>query len=149
MTVNEPAPEAMTAEHRHEASDAKISAVGVAGVLLVAFYGSLFVIMFVLMKFYIRELARTTPPQNELARTLAPQVPPEPRLQPAPLEDLLQLRNEEDAALQQYGWVDRQAGSVRIPIDRAIELLAQRGLPVPPAGAWQPPAPSYPAVGVR
>jgi hypothetical protein len=42
---------------------------------------------------------------------------------------LKQLRATEDAILSSYGWVDRQKGIVRIPIDRAIDLVLQRGLP--------------------
>ena len=48
------------------------------------------------------------------------QLPPEPRLQNHPREDLLALRRAEDAVLNSYGWVDRTAGIVRIPIDQAI-----------------------------
>jgi hypothetical protein len=36
------------------------------------------------------------------------------------------------AILHSYGWVDEQAGLVRIPITRAMELLTERGLPVRP-----------------
>jgi hypothetical protein len=32
--------------------------------------------------------------------------------------------------LQSYGWIDQQKGVVRIPIERAMELTAERGLPV-------------------
>ncbi len=57
------------------------------------------------------------------------EAPPEPRLQlNAPL-DLKQLREQEDAVLNGYGWVDKSSGTVRMPIERAIDLLAQRGLP--------------------
>jgi hypothetical protein len=59
----------------------------------------------------------------------ARQLPPEPRLQISPQQDMRQMRAAEMAALHSYGWVDRQAGIVRIPIERAIELLAERGLP--------------------
>ena len=55
---------------------------------------------------------------------------PEPRLQVAPPVDLAALRAREDAELNGYGWVDRGAGVVRIPIGRAMDLVAQRGLPV-------------------
>lgn len=55
--------------------------------------------------------------------------PPEPRLQAHPLRDLVDLRAAENAILETYGWVDRDAGVVRIPIERALELTAQRGLP--------------------
>ncbi len=47
-------------------------------------------------------------------------------------EMLRQLRATEDAALNTYGWVDRQAGKVHIPIERAMQLLLQRGLPIRP-----------------
>jgi hypothetical protein len=55
---------------------------------------------------------------------------PEPRLQVAPQVDLAAWRAREDAELNSYGWVDRQAGIVRLPIERAMDLLVQRGLPV-------------------
>lgn len=42
---------------------------------------------------------------------------------------LKQLRGTEEAILSSYAWVDRQKGIVRIPIDRAIDLTMQRGLP--------------------
>jgi len=69
-----------------------------------------------------------------LART-----PPEPRLEPLPLLPGQRLRAEEDAILTTYAWVDKKAGVARIPIDRALEILVQRGLPpskpMPPAAA--------------
>jgi hypothetical protein len=50
---------------------------------------------------------------------------PAPREQPNPLADLTALQARENAELNSYGWVDRSNGVVRIPIDRAIELLTQ------------------------
>src|SRR5450631_4442495 len=44
-------------------------------------------------------------------------------------EMLKQLRATEENALTTYGWVDRKNGIVHIPIDQAMNLLAQRGLP--------------------
>lgn len=55
---------------------------------------------------------------------------PDPRLQIAPKEDLQALRAREEADLNSYGWIDRTAGIVRLPISRAMDLLVQRGLPV-------------------
>jgi hypothetical protein len=52
---------------------------------------------------------------------------PYPREQPAPIEDLQALRARETGELNSYGWIDRTTGVVRIPIDRAIELLSQPG----------------------
>lgn len=64
----------------------------------------------------------------------AVKMPPEPRLETTPSLDLKAVRTQEDQILNSYGWVDRQKGVVRVPIDRAIDLLSQRGLPSrPPA----------------
>ena len=55
--------------------------------------------------------------------------PPAPRLEIKPRESLDALHAHENAALGNYGWVDRDRGIARIPIDRAAALLAERGLP--------------------
>lgn len=83
-------------------------------------------------------------PATGLRREL---VPPRPRLQAAPKKDLDQLRQAEDKVLNTYGWIDRDAGQVRIPIDRAMELIVQRGLPFRAAGAQ--PAASGKGVGKK
>lgn len=60
------------------------------------------------------------------------QRPPEPRIQADPKIDIEKFREAEDKALTSYGWVDKNAGVAKIPIDRAMTLLEQRGLPTPP-----------------
>jgi hypothetical protein len=60
----------------------------------------------------------------------ASQIPPAPRLQTEPKLDLEHLRAREDRLLHTYEWIDPNAGIVRIPIERAMELVLQRGLPV-------------------
>ncbi|HEX9759609.1 MAG TPA: hypothetical protein VGA40_01750 [Candidatus Acidoferrales bacterium] len=62
-----------------------------------------------------------------------PRLPPEPRLQVAPKRDMERFHAQEEAALESYAWVDRNTGVVRIPIERAIEIVAERGLPARPA----------------
>jgi hypothetical protein len=57
-----------------------------------------------------------------------PDVSPAPNLQVASSRDMAELRASEDAQLQSYGWVDRQAGIAAIPIKRAMALLAERGM---------------------
>ncbi len=74
----------------------------------------------------------------------ANQIPPPPRLEQRPYVDMRVLRAQEDAILGTYGWVDRNAGVVRIPIDRAIDLVAQRGLP---ARTGSGPVPTVPSTG--
>ena len=58
------------------------------------------------------------------------QLPPEPRLQVQPWVDLESHRRHEDMMLGSYGWADKNAGKVRLPIDRAVDLVLERGLPV-------------------
>jgi hypothetical protein len=57
---------------------------------------------------------------------------PQPRLETNEPMEINDFRLQEDKTLYSYGWVDQQGGVVRIPIDRAMELLAQRGLPTRP-----------------
>ena len=80
--------------------------------------------------FYSGE-TRTRPLPSPLSYSREPT--PEPRLSVEPGEELKSLRSEEDAMLKSYGWIDRDKGVVHIPIDRAIEILAERGLPARPA----------------
>ena len=60
---------------------------------------------------------------------------PTPALQTQPFKDIHTLRQSETDRLNSYGWVDQGAGVTRIPIDRAMDVLLQRGLPVRPDGA--------------
>ncbi|MDD5543167.1 MAG: hypothetical protein PHX83_08330 [Acidobacteriia bacterium] len=57
------------------------------------------------------------------------EIPAAPRLEITETRDFQEFRATEDATLNSYGWVDRTHGVVRIPIDRAMSLLAARGLP--------------------
>jgi len=55
---------------------------------------------------------------------------PTPQLEIDERNQLDKIRIDEAQTLSTYDWVDQKAGTVRIPIDRAMDLLAQRGLPV-------------------
>jgi hypothetical protein len=67
------------------------------------------------------------------------QLPLGPQLQVNPRQDLLQYRDEQEKSLESYGWENRSAGTVRVPIEQAMELLLRKGVPVqnaaPPADA--------------
>ena len=63
------------------------------------------------------------------AKEAQPQIPPEPRIEVAPAEQIQALHAHEDHVLTSYSWVDQKSGTVRVPIDRAIDMLAQKGLP--------------------
>jgi len=55
-------------------------------------------------------------------------LPAEPRLQQFPRNELYEFRMKEDAELHTYGWVDKNAGTVHIPIEDAMRLMLQRGV---------------------
>ena len=62
------------------------------------------------------------------------EVPPLPRLQVFPVRHWQDFRTAEQERLETYGWMDRSTGAVHIPIERAIDLTAERGVaPLPPA----------------
>jgi len=62
-----------------------------------------------------------------------PKLPPEPRLQAEPKIELKDLRADEEAILSSYAWIDPNKGIVRIPINQAIDMVAQKGLPSKPS----------------
>jgi hypothetical protein len=72
------------------------------------------------------ETATVVPSLTQTGRAL----PPGPRLQVNAQEDLRDYVQQQQQTLESYGWVDQGAGVARIPIDRAMDLLLERGLPV-------------------
>src|SRR5260370_573936 len=56
------------------------------------------------------------------------QIPPEPRVEERPYEQLINVRAREEHILNSYAWVDQKEGTVRVPISNAIDMLAQKGL---------------------
>jgi hypothetical protein len=116
----------------HETSDVNIRAIfGFAIGLTVTTIVVGFAVWLLFQYFNARE-AQTTFTEYPLAAQES-RVPPEPRLQTNPREDMGNLRAREDQALTSYGWVDKNAGIVRIPIERAMQLIVERGLPARPA----------------
>jgi len=63
-------------------------------------------------------------PQGDPIRTFPP-----PQLQPDDVADMNKFLAQEEQTLNSYGWVNQNAGIVRIPIQRAIQVIAQEGLP--------------------
>lgn len=62
-----------------------------------------------------------------LAASVPHREPPAPNLQTQPFKDVYMLRQGENEKLMSYGWVDKDGGVTRIPIDRAMEVMLQRG----------------------
>jgi hypothetical protein len=77
------------------------------------------------------------PDADRLGRIPELPLPPSPHLQVAPHTDLTRVQASEDAQLGSFGWVDRDKQIARMPIERAIQLLAERGL-----SGWPPAKPA-------
>ena len=116
-------------ERKHETRDVSLRWMVISGVILVV----LLIAAFVTMRWTFDLLeAREARQQSEPATLVTdpgPGRPPEPRLQANPRLELQELRVEENAVLQTYGWVDRDKGVARMPIDEAMKIVVQRGLP--------------------
>ncbi len=54
-------------------------------------------------------------------------------------QDIADLHARENILLDNYTWIDQSKGTVRVPIERAMEIIAQKGLPVAPAAELPPP----------
>jgi hypothetical protein len=113
----------------HETTDVNIRAIFAFGAGLVVSAVIISFVVWVLFKYFEAREARRVTPEYPLAATQEQRKPPEPQLQTNPREDLQQLRAEEEQILNSYGWVDKNAGVVRIPIEEAMKLTVQRGLP--------------------
>jgi hypothetical protein len=113
--------------HAHEATDARARLIfygGCGALLLIAV--SCAVLWAVVTSFEQGHRAGQQP-TTTIERMQAPT--PAPRLQVAPAEDLAALRAREQQALERLGWVDRERGLARIPVQAAMAILAEHGWP--------------------
>jgi hypothetical protein len=113
----------------YEREDASVRAIILTGAALAI--GSVIVALIVYGIFwYFAHHPLSTAVENpmELANPEARR-PPAPRIEEHPADEVQQLRRQEDLILGTYGWTDKDAGVARIPIDRAMDLALQRGLP--------------------
>jgi hypothetical protein len=77
-------------------------------------------------------------------------VPPLPRLQVYPVQHWKEFQAAEIERLSTYGWMDRASGAVHVPIERAMDLIAVRGVgPLPAAPMAMPAAAPTPAPEVQ
>lgn len=121
------------AEQRHESQEPDLRGIFVAGAIVtVAIALAVGICLWLVSLFggFGRPLARAE--HNPM---------PEPHLQPHPLTDRERYDEQERARLSSYQWADRNAGIVRIPIERAMQILARQGGPAAAAGSASMPAP--------
>jgi hypothetical protein len=75
---------------------------------------------------FVDQRVERTAPRYPLAITEGERLPPEPRLQRFPREDILNFRLGEETLLHNYGWADKETGTVQIPIQDAMRLMLER-----------------------
>jgi hypothetical protein len=120
-----------TPQGGHERSDVAIRPLVWIAVILVAVTIVVHVALWLAMRTFERDERRADPPRSPVAELRA--VPPEPRLQPTrdhhpsmPWTDLKAMREHNDRVLSTAGWVDRERGVARIPIEQAMQMLLER-----------------------
>jgi hypothetical protein len=117
-------PEGPVEELKHQGADFRFPAVVKSVIVFVVVNAILFVTMWWLYRYGRREdMSRDVRPSLVEAK---PPIPPEPRLQVNPREDFQEYLRKQQNALTSYGWVSRPEGKVRIPIDRAMQLIVER-----------------------
>jgi hypothetical protein len=93
------------------------------------------------MKYTFNYLDRTQTASSPTAATAFAkprELPPSPRLQAEPRQELKDYCEAQERELNTYGWVDQRLRVVHIPISQAMDLVLKNGLPIrtnPPAGA--------------
>lgn len=132
MEQNKPQPiPDKSLELGHEVRDVSIKAIVWLGIGVIIMVFIAFVAVTLLYGlFEVQRVERASPPPPLLEE--AQGLPPQPLLQRNPATDMEKMRQETDGILNNYGWVDKQTGIVRIPITRAMELTLERGLPTRP-----------------
>lgn len=134
-----------------EHEDAAPSSLLKSGMILAV----ILIVVFVSMRFAFGIFEKMTPMGANAAPFEDSRVlPPRPRLQVEPQKEIHAYCDEQAQILNSYSWVDSSAGTVRIPIDRAMQMTVQQGLParaggtVPADSNGAAPAPLVPAEGV-
>jgi len=151
----------INAETHHEKSDVNVRALLAFGAAFVVFAAvSHFVLLMMYRQFVKIENQHQHVPLTMMERPESMTVPAIPRLQPfpaksgpdvtippmatTPVTDMEEMRAAQEQALESYGYVDRQKGVVRIPIEEAKKLALQRGFAsvgqAPPPVVVPPPA---------
>jgi hypothetical protein len=114
-------------EHGHEANTLVLRGLILFAIGLVVVTGVVEFALTYVMKDFEREestLQSLAPPRlADRSGTF-----PAPQLQAQPPVDLVKFKKDELQKLDGYGWVDRSRGIAHIPIDRAIEIVAAKGL---------------------
>jgi hypothetical protein len=128
----------------HEHTDANVSMIVQFGLWLAVSAIVVHVLMWFTFAVFVNVRENRGPVEYPLATQQGPRLPSGPRLQAKPANEIYDFRLRESAALESYSWVDKNAGTVRIPVAEAMRLTLERGLPTrsPEAAGDQPVDPS-------
>jgi hypothetical protein len=114
----------------YEVSDANIKAVlGVAVGVLVFSIACAVIVQGMFWWFEKGSTTKDLPKTERAKEEGGKKYDNEPALQESPEADMIQFRKEQNAELGSYGWVNKEKGVVRIPVEEAMKLTLQRGLP--------------------
>ena len=122
-------PYADNVEVVHEESDVNVAAILRYGLGLFAVAVVAHIFLWWLLGAYERQNERAQTQVFPMAAGQQDRLPPSPRFQENPQLELQQLREKQKALLDGYGWVNKEAGVARIPIEEAMKLVVERGLP--------------------
>jgi hypothetical protein len=118
----------------HERRDVNVFQISAFGIgLLLGCIVVVFAMWGMFSYLFKREDARNVGNASATMLNERAKLPPEPRLQAEPKVELKDLKADEETILNSYGWIDPNKGIVRIPIDQAIDIVAQKGLPSKPS----------------
>jgi hypothetical protein len=113
----------------HEESDVNVSAIIRYGIGLFAVAVVIHVFLWWLLGVYERQNQRAQTQVFPMAAGQGDRLPRGPRLQDNPQQELQELRAQQKALLEGYAWVNKATGVVRIPIEDAMKMVLERGLP--------------------
>lgn len=123
-----PPPDAASVAAGHELRDVRATTMVAFAVALTALVVLACALVIWLFDTFEGRAERQDPVLSPLAES---QAPPDPRLQTQPRRNLEELRAAEERSLARYRWIDKEQGIVQIPVERAMELVAEEGLPAP------------------
>ena len=118
----------------HETSDINVRGIVLTAAALAFVALLVHLMMWLLFDYFDAREAKREPRLFPLAEGVVRSAP-EPRLQPNPAEEMKQLREDQRRQLYSFAWVDEASGVVRIPIDLAMKIVLEKGLPTRPDAA--------------
>ena len=113
----------------HEESDVNVGAILRYGVGLAVIAVIVHLFLWWLLGIYERQHERAQTQVYPMAAGQQDRLPPSPRFQENPQQELQDLRAKQRGLLEGYGWVSKEAGIARIPIEDAMKMVVERGLP--------------------